>query len=343
VVALVLLQHGGAAGATGEATAAAAAGHDCPQYGGSILDMPDTTDCRHLLRKMEQLQHPPCLPQHPAALLVLPPEADCCGLAASFYSLQCHCWSSQFEAAKLVLIGAVDAACAALRPGQQGGSSSDSGSGDAQGSSDISTPPGAATVTAAAAGGGTQLAPPQQQAAPPLPPPPTQQSAGGILRQKFWGGGGKAQQEPIYLHTAATGGAAAGAATGAAAAAGDIQLFVGVLSAGARRAARDAIRASWGGHPSAYRVRFFLARPANETLFAEVRWEDGAGGGPSGRWQVVYGQLCGRQARMLAGGFCCCAMTTSVSVPACLINCLAACLMACRCGRRLQLCETWLC
>ncbi|KAL4443993.1 hypothetical protein ABPG75_011730 [Micractinium tetrahymenae] len=53
----------------------------------------------------------------------------------------------------------------------------------------------------------------------------------------------------------------------------DIRLFVGVLSAGDRRDRRDAIRATWGTHPGAYRVRFFLGRPANETVFEAVRAE----------------------------------------------------------------------
>lgn len=43
-----------------------AGGHDCPQYGGNILDMPDTTDCRRLLSKLSGAG---CLPHHHAAVI----------------------------------------------------------------------------------------------------------------------------------------------------------------------------------------------------------------------------------------------------------------------------------
>jgi hypothetical protein len=49
-----------------------------------------------------------------------------------------------------------------------------------------------------------------------------------------------------------------------------LSLFVGVLSAGKNREARDAIRATWGAHPALYSVRFFLLRPRNETVLSEV-------------------------------------------------------------------------
>lgn len=92
------------------------------------------------------------------------------------------------------------------------------------------------------------------------------------LRENKPGGGQTAQPILLPSQTGSSAAGTAGAAAGAASGAAGIHLFVGVLSAAARRQARDAIRASWGAHPGAYRTRFFLARPANDTLFAEVGW-----------------------------------------------------------------------
>lgn len=50
------------------------------------------------------------------------------------------------------------------------------------------------------------------------------------------------------------------------------KIYVGVLSASKKRAARDAIRAGWATSPLLHLVRFFLARSPNDTLFDEVRW-----------------------------------------------------------------------
>ena len=49
------------------------------------------------------------------------------------------------------------------------------------------------------------------------------------------------------------------------------RLYVGVLSSSANRGRRDAIRAAWGSHPGLHRLRFFLARSPNDTLFDQAR------------------------------------------------------------------------
>ena len=46
--------------------ASRAAVHDCPQYTGTILDMPDTTDCRRLLSKLSSAG---CLPDYHHAVV----------------------------------------------------------------------------------------------------------------------------------------------------------------------------------------------------------------------------------------------------------------------------------
>lgn len=194
------------------------AGHDCPQYGGNILDMPDTSDCRRLLSKLSSAG---CLPHYHAAVIQEQPEEACCRHASSFFSLQCHCWSSQFDTAAVAAVAAVDAAC--------------------------TSPHHAAAAQQAAADAGAG-------------------SGSGIqltrLRERA---GATQQQQANHLGSGSAGGSTdKGAPDG-------IHLFVGVLSAGGRRAARDAIRATWGAHPAAYRVRFFLARPPNDTLFDQVR------------------------------------------------------------------------
>lgn len=98
-------------------------------------------------------------------------------------------------------------------------------------------------------------------------------------------------QSQAELPAAGREGAAAGAAggdeTAAAAGAGgskskskgtdsgggdaSIKVFTGVLSSSKYRERRDAIRATWGTDPLLHRVRFFLARSPNATLFDEVR------------------------------------------------------------------------
>ncbi|EFN56752.1 hypothetical protein CHLNCDRAFT_144204 [Chlorella variabilis] len=238
------------------AAAAAAGGdggglgvHDCPQHarGGSILDLPDTSDCRSLLRLMAA-----CLPSWHAAVARAEPGSSCCQHAAAFFDLQCHCWSSQFDGAVVSGVGAVDDACS---PG-------------------TSVDDAAATATAAAsAGEGAAGQAAQQQQQEQQGEDASTSGGGGALarlRDSVFGGGGGGQARPIHLKTA--GELQQGQGEGAAAP-GGVRLYVGVLSAAARREARDAIRATWGAHPAAYRTRFFLARPANDTLFAEVRAE----------------------------------------------------------------------
>lgn len=209
-----------AAGLPSPAAANRAEGHDCPQYGGTILDLPEMPDCRRLLSKLSSSD---CLPNYHVAVIDEHPGETCCKHAASFFALQCHCWSSQFDHAAVAGVSAVDGACtphakqqAQQQQGAKGGM--------------------------AAAGGTIQLSRLREQA-----------------------GGGSTQQQQQQQE-------AAGAAASAGAGAG-ISLFVGVLSAGARREARDAIRATWGAHPGAHRLRFFLARPASDSLFEEVRQE----------------------------------------------------------------------
>lgn len=66
------------AAAAGSKGAAAVAGHDCPHFtGGSILDLPDTTDCRRLMSKLVS-----CLPHQGQAVVDDAPSADCCKNAA---------------------------------------------------------------------------------------------------------------------------------------------------------------------------------------------------------------------------------------------------------------------
>jgi hypothetical protein len=49
-----------------------------------------------------------------------------------------------------------------------------------------------------------------------------------------------------------------------------VAVFVGVLSAGKNKEARDAIRATWGSHPALHSVRFILLRPRTAELLDEV-------------------------------------------------------------------------
>lgn len=243
LVALLLPRSLGGGGRPEAKGAAVVAGHGCPQYGGSILDLPDTGDCRRLLRVLA-----PCLPHQGQAMVSDTPGADCCKAAAAFFVLQCHCWSSQFDAAAVLGVAAVDDVCARAAQRQAAG-----------GADDITLQAAREGTEASAASSGS--------------------SGGGVaqlsrLREQQGGGGQQAQRaQPIFLrtHDGATREGAAGGAAAGDGGAGSIRLYVGVLSAGARREARDAVRATWGAHPAAYRRRFFLARPANDTLFEEVR------------------------------------------------------------------------
>lgn len=84
------------------------AARECPHFGGSVLDMPDTADCRRLLGLAT-----PCLPHHGQAVVAAAPSAACCQPAAAFFDSLCHCWSSQFGAEALAGLKAVDDACQA--------------------------------------------------------------------------------------------------------------------------------------------------------------------------------------------------------------------------------------
>ncbi len=88
--------------------AARPAARECPHFGGSVLDMPDTADCRRLMALVA-----PCMPHRGQAMVGAAPSAACCQPAAAFFDSQCHCWSSQFGAEALAGIGAVDDACQA--------------------------------------------------------------------------------------------------------------------------------------------------------------------------------------------------------------------------------------
>ncbi|KAL4430053.1 hypothetical protein ABPG77_004423 [Micractinium sp. CCAP 211/92] len=193
-----------------------AGGHDCPQYGGSILDMPDTTDCRRLLSKLSGTG---CLPHRHAAVIQEEPEEACCRNAASFFDLQCHCWGSQFDHSAVAAVAAVDAAC--LHHAEQLANGQKQQQSQQQQSE------------AAAAAGGIELTRLRERQG--------QQAQHAQQQQQQ-----QQQQRPA-----------------------DIRLFVGVLSAAERRDRRDAIRATWGTHPGAYRLLFFLARP-NATMFDAV-------------------------------------------------------------------------
>ena len=84
------------------------AGRECPHFGGSVLDMPDTADCRRLMALVA-----PCMPHRGQAVVGAAPSAACCQPAAAFFDSLCHCWSSQFGAEALAGIRAVEDACQA--------------------------------------------------------------------------------------------------------------------------------------------------------------------------------------------------------------------------------------
>ena len=182
------------------------------------------------------------------------PEEVCCRHAASFFTLQCHCWSSQFDTAAVAAVAAVDSACLHVAAAHRGSVDVELGAG------------GEAAV--------------QQQ-----------QPDGGAAEQQ--------QQQQREGAAGAAGAAAAGTVA--------VRLFVGVLSVGAKREARDAIRATWGSHPAPYRVRFFLARPADDAVFEQaghsgrVGWEGGGGGSRHGALSADLYQATCTQERLLPG------------------------------------------
>lgn len=57
---------------------------------------------------------------------------------------------------------------------------------------------------------------------------------------------------------------------GSAASNSSVVLYVGVLSGAGNRAARDAIRQSWGAYTGIYRLRFVLGRPVEDSKFDAV-------------------------------------------------------------------------
>jgi hypothetical protein len=248
LAALLILSRAHGAGAAAGDTEQAVNSRDCPQHqrGSSILDLPDTSDCRRLVRLMAS-----CLPSWNAAEVHVEPGSSCCEHAASFFTLQCHCWSSQFDGAVVAGVGGIDDACS----------------------------PGTATDTSPGRLARQQQQQDEQQQQQQAQQPQAQLAGGGgnaaaesstlsRLAGRVFGGSGSSQQQAIRLRTA-----------DAAQQQQDIRLYVGVLSASAKREARDAIRASWAQHPAAHRLRFFLARPADDALFAQVTsWRQGAGG-----------------------------------------------------------------
>ncbi|KAI3427158.1 hypothetical protein D9Q98_007095 [Chlorella vulgaris] len=242
LAALLILSRAHGVGAAAGDTEQAVNSRDCPQHqrGSSILDLPDTSDCRRLVRLMAS-----CLPSWNAAEVHVEPGSSCCEHAASFFTLQCHCWSSQFDGAVVAGVGGIDDACS----------------------------PGTATDTSPGRLARQQQQQDEQQQQQQAQQPQAQLAGGGgnaaaesstlsRLAGRVFGGGGSSQQQAIRLRTADT-----------AQQQQDIRLYVGVLSASAKREARDAIRASWAQHPAAHRLRFFLARPADDALFAQVREE----------------------------------------------------------------------
>lgn len=51
------------------------------------------------------------------------------------------------------------------------------------------------------------------------------------------------------------------------------RLFVGVISASANRAKRDAVRSTWGSHPALARVMFVISRPQTVQMLDAIREE----------------------------------------------------------------------
>lgn len=216
-----------------------AGAHDCPQYGGSILDMPDTTDCRRLLAKLSGAG---CLPHYHAALIqVGAARRRVCGAPINSHSQQralvaCRDtrWPSIAEASPPSLSSRALAAfgCWQEDPDEACCRSAASFF-DLQchcwGSQfDHAAVAAVAAVDAACLHHAEQTAAGHQQQQ-------QQQgevaaaAAGGIqltrLREgRFAGHAQHAQQEQRPA---------------------DIRLFAGVLSAGERRDRRDAIRATW--------------------------------------------------------------------------------------------------